>query len=427
MRLLYLVHGFPPWERGGTEQHTAHLVHHLRGQGHEVHVVAATRAPGRPLYSTIETPGLTRIVNNIPARSLAQAEADPAINAAIQAVIDRFKPDLVHVQHLQFLSSSLRFSVPWVMTLHDQWMWCPSGGQGMRLPQGTACSGPTDADCANCHAAWRPVPSATARGLVATAGALAPWISPERLHRAWRRLPARLRTHIDRTHGLEEPPKAAQARREAMARLLATAGVRIAPSRDLARRAEEQGLGPIRVLDNAAPMQPGPREALPPDAPFLFLGAMAHHKGPDLVAAAWRQAFPTGDPPLHMHGPPGDVDPAHPVGPVLDRAGVRAALARSRALVLGSRWPENAPLVILEARAMGCPVIAPDIGGIPELVQEGVDGWLFTPNSVDDLAALLREARHHPGGTSRPPSTVSDQANALLATYQELLGAAACA
>jgi glycosyltransferase involved in cell wall biosynthesis len=178
----------------------------------------------------------------------------------------------------------------------------------------------------------------------------------------------------------------------------------------------------VRVVPNATDLHLTPRQELSADAPFLFLGAMAHHKGPDLVAEAWRMAFGDGAPGLLMHGPPGDVDPGHPVGPVLDREGVQAALKGARALVMGSRWPENAPLVILEARAMGCPVIAPDIGGIAELVQEGVDGWLFTPGSKEELAILLRDARHHPGGTSRPPSTVESQGEALLAIYREALG-----
>ena len=44
---------------------------------------------------------------------------------------------------------------------------------------------------------------------------------------------------------------------------------------------------------------------------------------------------------------------------------------KSDVLVMGSRWRESY-LVILEARAAGCPVIAPSIGGIPEIITDGV-------------------------------------------------------
>ena len=47
MKISYLVHGFPPRENAGTEQHTARLVEQMTHRGHQVQVIAATRAPGR--------------------------------------------------------------------------------------------------------------------------------------------------------------------------------------------------------------------------------------------------------------------------------------------------------------------------------------------------------------------------------------------
>jgi glycosyltransferase involved in cell wall biosynthesis len=64
---------------------------------------------------------------------------------------------------------------------------------------------------------------------------------------------------------------------------------------------------------------------------------------------------------------------------------VRAA----RAIVLPSEWYENAPLSILEAYALGKPAIGARIGGIPEMVREGVTGRLFESKNVQDLAEAL--------------------------------------
>ena len=66
------------------------------------------------------------------------------------------------------------------------------------------------------------------------------------------------------------------------------------------------------------------------------------------------------------------------------------SIRASRATVLAAEWYENAPMSILESFALGKPVIGARIGGIPELIEHGVNGWLFTSRSVDDLAALLR-------------------------------------
>jgi len=59
-------------------------------------------------------------------------------------------------------------------------------------------------------------------------------------------------------------------------------------------------------------------------------------------------------------------------------------------LVLPSR-SEGTPRVLIEARAMGCPVVASRIGGIPDSVTDGVDGLLFPSGDGSALAAILQE------------------------------------
>lgn len=61
-------------------------------------------------------------------------------------------------------------------------------------------------------------------------------------------------------------------------------------------------------------------------------------------------------------------------------------LKKSTLLVLPSTCMENSPLVILEAMALGIPVVASDIGGIPDLVIDGKTGYLFKPRNVQNLA-----------------------------------------
>jgi len=60
----------------------------------------------------------------------------------------------------------------------------------------------------------------------------------------------------------------------------------------------------------------------------------------------------------------------------------------ARAIVVPSRWPENCPLVVLEAMASARAVIASRVGGIPELVRDGKEGLLVPQGD----AALLRQA-----------------------------------
>lgn len=72
------------------------------------------------------------------------------------------------------------------------------------------------------------------------------------------------------------------------------------------------------------------------------------------------------------------------------------AIAAARAVVVPSEWYENAPLSVLEAGALGKPIIAADIGGLPEIVEDGESGWIFEPGSVDELADRLRRIARLP-------------------------------
>jgi glycosyltransferase involved in cell wall biosynthesis len=79
----------------------------------------------------------------------------------------------------------------------------------------------------------------------------------------------------------------------------------------------------------------------------------------------------------------------------LDGAGVRREITEARALVLPS-FAEGLPVVIMEALAMGRPVLSTYVAGIPELVRPGVNGWLVTAGSVDELTDRLRETLDAP-------------------------------
>jgi glycosyltransferase involved in cell wall biosynthesis len=64
-------------------------------------------------------------------------------------------------------------------------------------------------------------------------------------------------------------------------------------------------------------------------------------------------------------------------------------LRNSNFVIVPSEWYENCPMAILEAFAYGKPVIGARIGGIPELIDDGVDGLLFDSGNVDDLRSKI--------------------------------------
>lgn len=86
-------------------------------------------------------------------------------------------------------------------------------------------------------------------------------------------------------------------------------------------------------------------------------------------------------------------------GPITN-AQVREELRQARALVLAS-FAEGLPVVVMEALAIGRPVLATRITGIPELVRDGSEGWLFEAGSVEALAQAMRTCLAAPADTLR--------------------------
>ncbi len=69
---------------------------------------------------------------------------------------------------------------------------------------------------------------------------------------------------------------------------------------------------------------------------------------------------------------------------------LRELRRRAEAVILPSIWYENSPLSLLEAMGHGLPCLTTRIGGNPELVEDGVNGFLAKPNDADDWLRVLR-------------------------------------
>lgn len=66
-------------------------------------------------------------------------------------------------------------------------------------------------------------------------------------------------------------------------------------------------------------------------------------------------------------------------------------VSRAKFVVVPSEWYDNSPLVIYESFSMGRPVLATTLGGMPELIEDGVNGRLFAPKDVDGLSRIINE------------------------------------
>jgi len=144
----------------------------------------------------------------------------------------------------------------------------------------------------------------------------------------------------------------------------------------------------------------------------LSLGRLGKRKGTyDLLDAGARSGAAVGALKL-MLGGDGEVEQARARAVALgteaqlDLLGWVSGADRERYLGLATvyalpSYNEGLPMSILEAMAAGLPVLSTPVGGIPEAVTDGVEGYLVAPGDIDALAARLQQLLLEPGLASR--------------------------
>lgn len=262
---------------------------------------------------------------------------------------------------------------------------------------------------------------------------------------------------VHTSHGLPVDPDMSITTREVLLvaeRVAARAGHRvIAVDRNTADRLLELRLARRGRLDvvpsgvdtldlRAAPDRVTARRSLgiASDGPVVgWIGRHFRQKRPEQVVAAARRALarvPNATFVLAGDGP--DIDTTRAaaadeprivvLGHTDDVSSVYAAI---NILFLASAW-EGLPRTILEALSLGIPVVATNVGGISEVVRDGVNGLLAAPGDVatlsDHLVALLEDTERR-AAMGRAASaalddsfTASGMARAHARIYSELLG-----
>lgn len=79
----------------------------------------------------------------------------------------------------------------------------------------------------------------------------------------------------------------------------------------------------------------------------------------------------------------------------LNQKKLKKEVSKSMFTLLPSIWHENSPRSIIESFALGKPVVASNIGGIPELVRDKINGLLFKPGDVKDLRNKISYLINH--------------------------------
>ncbi len=134
---------------------------------------------------------------------------------------------------------------------------------------------------------------------------------------------------------------------------------------------------------------------------FLYVGQLEPYKGLNLLLEAWKEfSGMHRDAELIIAGTGSMQEEVERAAKSLSRLQyvgfvahdkLDALFSKVHAMILPSLAYENSPTSIGEAFAYGLPVIASHIGGIPELVQDGVNGVLFEPGNFEALVLAMEK------------------------------------
>lgn len=425
MKILLVSHNFLPRHTAGTEVYTAQLAHHLVKRGHHVAVFTAEKEISLPHLSLRQRvyKGLpvTEVINNLHYADFRETWDQPEIARAFGAYLDRERPDVVHFQHLLYLSigcveEAARRYLGVVFTLHDYWLQCPRHGQRVHADS-SICHTIDFARCGNCLTSFKFAQSSFERGtgrmLAALRDSTGIDLGPAAV--GARKLLPELSTPAT---SAAAPPSSSQREgelaiaardRDAAFRERAVPLVHrfLSPSRFLRERFIEWGIPPeqIQFLRTGIDFEPFAPRQRRREGPLrvAFIGTLAPHKGAHILVEAW-ESLPAD---LRARGSleligPSQHNPQYvrdlrkrcdAVGATMrggmSRVKVTEALLSIDLLVVPSVWYENSPLVIIEAIAARTPLLVSDIGGMAELVHEGRSGFRFRVGDAANLAEHL--------------------------------------
>lgn len=415
-RVLLVSNGYPPAGHWGTEYYTRELARGLRARGHEVAVFCPRRDRTRPRY-TIEQ----RVEDGIEVVEIHNAGdaskrfedswRNARVAAAFTGLVARWRPEVVHFLHLLWgLSLDLpglarEAGCATVATATDYGLLCHRGQ--FRDWREEDCGGPVDAArCARCVRE----PGRYDGGALPLAA---------------KRLAVRLLAACGGLGVVVAPPDI-ERRADAVRRARQAVDRWIAPTRSMALTLLAHGWPETALEQFAYGLDERafalPRQKGEDGTCFGFVGQFAPHKGlARLVEAVrvlsmdpWAAARPwhvevwghaLGDRNqryLDAHAAPGLERRLRFMG-AFDPSDAGKVMARFDALCVPSQWDENAPLVVLQARAAGLPVLASDVAGVRE-VLEGVPATLVRKDDDSALAFAMRAVLDGTGPRRHAPA-----------------------
>jgi glycosyltransferase involved in cell wall biosynthesis len=445
MRIVQGVGWYYPDSVGGTEVYVSTLARELRAHGHDV-LIAAPQA-GLQSPRTYEHDGISVFRYPIPdAPTRDEAQGDAAVRGVehFHRWLASVRADVVHLHTfvtglgLNEIRAARDVGSRVIVTTHASSLGYICQRGTLMWHGETLCDGRVDtARCAECVLQHRGAPSLAGAALASL---------PQTLSHAGATLPGRIGTALGMTDLIERNMRRQRAMFESIDAFVVL-------TEHAARIVRANGAPDGKVVVNRLGVRDDIlTEAAPSPSPFDvavragYVGRFEDVKGVVDLAEAMRRVPEDVRIRLEFRGPTQtaadrDVkarvaaltasDPRVTIGDAVAPAQVADLLRSFDVLCCPSRCLEGGPTVALEAMAVGVPVVAASVGGVAEVVEDGVNARLVEPGAVDQLTDALVEIGRCPRTTISEwkrklpsPRTMHDVAIDYLSIYA---GARECA
>jgi glycosyltransferase involved in cell wall biosynthesis len=447
MKMLQIVHGFPPENIAGTEVYTCNLSMIL-AQRHQVAVFHRENNPAKEEYALTNRDFgnfQTFALNNTfkAYTCFEMTYRNKAIAGQLGGILDQIKPDIVHIQHLLYLGAGLveeikKRDIPVVFTLHDYWLACPQGQ--LLKDNNRPCEGRDSRACMQCVLYQLSIGKNSFKAYYSLKRSIPePLLQMvKRLYWGYSRFCLSLSKKAD---------SLIEARKQYLREICSKVDMFISPSQFLCNKFSEFDIPGEKIafcrygfdLDR---FENGEQQ-LPQRLRFAFVGNILPAKGIHLAIEAFSR-IKDERAELKIYGEAVSykslvTNYARRLRKIavnknisfmggFDNKEIARIFREIDVLIVPSIWYENSPLVIQEAFAARVPVIASAIGGIPELIEDGINGWLFQSGNVDDLYGRIIRIIQNPSlieeirDNIKPPKEIEQNAREMENIYERLAG-----
>lgn len=356
MKILLINKFYYP--RGGDCTYTLNLERLLKDKGHEVAIFACDYPENIPSVWTKYFPSEISFSDSVTQKLKAAGRAilGSGVKEKLNDLLKDFRPDIVHLNNIHSYLSPIickiaeKNKIPVVWTLHDYKLICPS----------YSCLNKNEV-CELCF---------TDR------------LSVLKQRCMKNSLPASLIAYLESAYW--NPDK------------LQKNITFICPSEFMQRKMKQGGYqnASSYVLNNFI-YNLSSHQITSKENSYCYIGRISEEKGVEtLLKAAHAIAgklYIVGDGPL-LHQLKGKYNSANIIFTgKLNFEGVAEILAKCKFNVVPSEWYENNPFSVIESLCLGTPVLGANIGGIPELIENGKNGLTFESRNVDDLKQKIEE------------------------------------